>query len=306
MAIQVPIGTALYGTLFHRNGGSSSTRFFFVGYFPLIPIGGERHLPDERGVIQSESRLFLPSLLLALFNSWGLIVLVHLVNRAFFQSGHTMEKTAAALVMGAALFTSWVWGGGQWRFPELRRQTIIKGLVLAVGGGAFGAVMVQETRASLQNSMRPEQGMQALQAQLKGLADTERAAAQQALDTSCSAGDQQACVRAARALEDKEPARARAIYLRACDAKVGLGCSFLGLMARYATKPDRALAWQLMTQACELGDGFGCFHLGDMAKLGSGAPRDLVAAAKSFKRGCDLGSQPSCKALASVELDQLR
>lgn len=86
MAIHLPIGTAQYGTLFHRRGGSSSTTFWFLGFFPLIPIGGERHVVDERGVVHTESRLFLPSLLLALFNSWGLIALMFLFNRAFFES----------------------------------------------------------------------------------------------------------------------------------------------------------------------------------------------------------------------------
>ena len=303
MAIHIPIGTAPYGTIFHRRGGSSSTLFWFVGYFPLIPIGGERHVADEHGVVHTESRISLPSLLLALFNSWGLIALLFLFNRAFFESGHTMTKTVQALVMGSALFTSWVWGGGRWRFPEERRATVIKALVLATLGVVVGGVLVSETLDSLRfqashrlDGLSPLERMEVLATDLESLAARERADERRSMERSCGEGDQSACVRAARALEATDPAKANAVYQRACDANVGLGCSFLGL-----TTPNRDGARKLMKRACDLRDGFGCYHLGSMARLGSGVPRDLAAATSFFKLGCALGYQPSCK-----EADQQR
>lgn len=302
MAIHIPVGTAQYGTLFHRRGGSSSTTFWFLGYFPLIPIGGERHLVDERGVVHTESRLFLPSLLLALFNSWGLVALLFLFNRAFFESGHTMAKTVQALAMGGALFTSWVWGGGRWRFPEERRATFIKAAVLSVVALVGGAVLVTETLDSVRSQaehqldgLSPLDRMKVLATDLKTQADRERAEGQRSFERSCSEGDQSACVRAARPLEATDLAKAQAVYQRACEANVGLGCSFLGLTYRYAATPNLSEARRLMTRACDLKDGFGCYHLGSMAQLGSGAARDPAAAAAFFKLGCEFGYQPSCK-----------
>lgn len=300
--VRIAVGTAHYGTIYHRRGGSSSTRFWFIAYFPLIPLGGERNLPDAQGFVRSESRLYLPSLLLALFNAWGLVALALLIQRAYFDSAHTMEKTAAALVMMGALFGSWIWGGGMWRFPEMRRHTLIKAGVLGAIGLVLGVVMVRETQESLrfqalhaQDGMTPTQKLEAMASSLKGLADEEKAARQGGYEASCSKGDQTACVQAARALEATDPAKAQGIYRRACDQSVGLGCSRLGLGLRYQSKPDLAQAWQLMKRACDLGDGFGCYHLGDMARLGSGTPRDPAAASAYFKHSCELGYAAACK-----------
>ncbi len=118
---------------------ASSRSSCAVASFPLIPLGGERNLVDERGAIQSESRLYLPSLLLALFNSWGLVALLILFNRAYFESGHTMEKTGAALAMMVLLFGSWIWGGGLWRVPGMGRRTAIMAAVLGTRRAALPA-----------------------------------------------------------------------------------------------------------------------------------------------------------------------
>lgn len=301
--IRVPVGTARYGTIYHRRGGSSSTLFWFIGYFPLIPLGGERHVADEHGIIHSEDRLYLPSLLLALLNSWGLVAFVVLAHRAYFQPAPTMEKTVTALVVMALLFMSWIWGGGLWRVPGMRRHTLIKAGVLGVVGAGLGAAMVHETRESLSyqaqgdtNAKTPDERLAALSTSLKTLADAEKGEKIKALDASCNQGDKTACVELAFAREAGDPEKALATYRSSCDAGVGRGCSRLGLSFRYRNKPDLAQAWQLMTRACDLGDGFGCFHLGEMSRLGSGAPRDPVAAAGHFKRSCELGYAAGCKA----------
>ncbi|MFO0757953.1 MAG: hypothetical protein U0359_15765 [Byssovorax sp.] len=301
--IRVPVGTAYYGTIYHRKGGSSSTRFWFIAYFPLIPLGGERNVADERGVIHSEDRIYLPSLLLALFNAWGLVAAVVLFHRAYFQAGHTMDKTIAALAMMALLFVSWIWGGGLWRVPGMLRRTLIMSGVLGAIGVGAGVLLVTETRASEEaqaqhatDGLTPEQKLKGAAAGLKALADQAKAARAEDLDASCAKGDKLACVEAAFAHESEDPAKALAAYQSGCDAGVGRGCARLGLSFRYRNKPDLAKAWQLMTRACDLGDGFGCYHLGDMSKLGSGTPRDPVAAAGYFKRGCDLGYAAACKA----------
>lgn len=235
----------------------------------------------------------------------GLIALLFLFNRAFFESGHSVAKTVEALAMGGALFTSWVWGGGRWRFPEERRATVIKAMVLAVVGLVGGAVLVTETLDSLRfqaehqlDGLSPLDRMKVLATDLESLADRERAEGQRSFERSCSEGDQSACVRAARPLEATDLAKAKAIYQRACDANVGLGCSFLGLTYRYAATPNLPEARRLMARACDLKDGFGCYHLGSMAQLGAGAPRAPASAAAFFKLGCERGYQPSCKEAA--------
>jgi TPR repeat protein len=299
--IRVPVGTAHYGTIYHRKGGSSSTLFWFIAFFPLIPVGGERNLVDERGVVQSESRIYLPSLLLALFNSWGLVALLILFNRAYFESGHTMEKTGAALAMMVLLFGSWIWGGGLWRVPGMGRRTAIMAAVLGAIGVGTGALLVTETQKSLEyqaahatDGMSQEQRLAAMSKGLKSLADAQKAAEQGDLDAACKAGDQVACVKAARALEATDQAKAQEIYQRACDANIGLGCSRLGFLYRYQTKPDLAKALSLMKRACDLADGYGCWHLGEMHKLGSGVPRDPVAGAAFTKRACELKYPAGC------------
>ncbi len=300
--VRIPIGTAHYGTIYHRKGGSSSTRFWFIAYFPLIPLGGERHVADEHGVIHSEDRLYLPSLLLALFNSWGLVAFVVLAHRAYFQSAPTMEKTVTALVVMALLFASWIWGGGLWRVREMRRHTLIKAGVLGMVGVGLGVAMVRETQESLNyraqgevNGKTPEQQLAVLSTSLKALANAEKGEKIKALDASCNQGDKTACVELAFARESEEPEKALATYRSSCDAGVGRGCSRLGVSFRYRNKPDLAQARQILTRACDLGDGFGCYHLGDMSRLGSGVPRDPVAAAGYFKQSCELGYAAGCK-----------
>ena len=86
----------------------------------------------------------------------------------------------------------------------------------------------------------------------------------------------------------------------ACGAGNGQACSELGAMLRFSTDPrvqkDEARARQLFERACVLNFGEGCRQLARVQMAGSGGLRDAQAALASYQKGCALKVPAACYA----------
>lgn len=79
---------------------------------------------------------------------------------------------------------------------------------------------------------------------------------------------------------EKDEARARELYERACTHGWGAACDRLADL----DKPN-AITW--LRRGCELGDIWSCNNLGVHLQAGTGVPRDVVEARRVFAKACD-------------------
>ncbi|HSD19549.1 MAG TPA: sel1 repeat family protein [Anaeromyxobacter sp.] len=121
----------------------------------------------------------------------------------------------------------------------------------------------------------------------------ERACAA-ALEEACGSGRRLACHGLARVLEagvegEPEPARALALYARACAAGVADACE--GAAELRDRRGDREAARAALEEGCAIGSGRACARLAAEAASPERA-RQLA------ERACDLGAPDGCIALA--------
>lgn len=132
----------------------------------------------------------------------------------------------------------------------------------------------------------------------------------------------------------KDPARARSLYATACNANLASACSnlgdtypaeeaaqaapfyekacaggFLSACTEIATnflqgeKKDTPKAFALADKACTGGDARGCALAAFLTYAGDGVPRDLVKAARGYKKACDAREMRGCQGLRQMYED---
>jgi len=155
----------------------------------------------------------------------------------------------------------------------------------------------------------------------------------------CNKGNGKACLTVGQQyLDAKDADKALAFYLKACKAKVALGCGFAGTMTMLgegttknlakgrdlrekacklgdggscndlgtswsegkdgAPEVDHGKARAYYEKACKLKDGLGCFNLGNVYREGEGVKVDLKKAFPLFEQSCDLDQARGCTELA--------
>ncbi len=296
--VTVAYGQGEYGAIYHRDGRRSATRFFFINYFPLIPLGG------------ANGPFYLPSLLYALFNSWGLVALIVMLVRA--SNGRSTTATSVAIGFMVVLFVSWFWGGGSWRAPGMAKRNLVMGGVLmavALAAGSYLTVetmakqrrLAEEEAARIDRQTTPEQKANALLGMLGALQKASESGERARLKTLCDGGNLRSCTDHGQLLENgtdgaRDPAQAAEIYRRTCTANEPYGCARLGFLTKYGTGIpfNAAAAFALFTKACDGGNGWGCYHLGEMTTSGLGTLKNPATAKAFYQRGCKLGFEGAC------------
>lgn len=107
---------------------------------------------------------------------------------------------------------------------------------------------------------------------------------------ACEAGDADACLAWARAVEASDPETARRAYQRGCEAGSAAACVPAGRLA-YPDDPDAAAdAWR---SACDGGHAPACARAAEILLAGDDAAAEAVARA-----GCDAEDAASCASLS--------
>jgi hypothetical protein len=121
---------------------------------------------------------------------------------------------------------------------------------------------------------------------------------------ACQGGAMKGCVATGEHAENgaegaPDVGAALTAYRTACEARWAPGCTRLGRLYE-ATIRDYARALPSYRAACDALELEGCWRLGAMYELGSGVPRDTVAAAELHQKACDGGKAPACYSLANM------
>jgi TPR repeat protein len=97
-----------------------------------------------------------------------------------------------------------------------------------------------------------------------------------------------------------DPAKAAALYEKACELGHGRACDRLGAAHQHGegVPLDLSRANALFDRACQLGEGWGCRNLGWNYGNGAGVPKDDARAAALYERACQLGNGSGCNGLA--------
>ncbi|HWM87626.1 MAG TPA: tetratricopeptide repeat protein, partial [Kofleriaceae bacterium] len=168
-----------------------------------------------------------------------------------------------------------------------RRGVASAALALTVGLCAAGACRSKEMpkRLAADAGAQPAAGSEA----------ATRSIAQ--LGAQCDEGKLESCralgvIHAEGTGVPADPARARALYEKACTGKLAKACNNLGLIyaSGIGVAADPARAATLYRTACDGGDPLGCRNLGLMLVEGRGVPADPAAAAALFEKSCAAGS----------------
>jgi hypothetical protein len=102
----------------------------------------------------------------------------------------------------------------------------------------------------------------------------------------------------------RDEARAEAIYRKACADVPAERCVDLARgVPPLAAKTLLGTVRVSLEKACGGADAAACMQLGTLNEEGRGAPKDLPAAAKLYRRACDGGVAAGCTALANVARD---
>jgi len=119
------------------------------------------------------------------------------------------------------------------------------------------------------------------------------------LESSCDAGDLEACVILGRMFEndarhDNVPidlARAVSLFQKACDGEFSKGCYELGTCYRLGqgVQQDAALASSILEQACSLGNNSGCRWVAEIHDPQDGTLKDATRWAVFMEKCCDRG-----------------
>lgn len=140
------------------------------------------------------------------------------------------------------------------------------------------------------------------------------------LAKACEMGDPGGCGELAvlytvgRGLRQSDE-RSAALSRRACEQGFALGCSNMGaLVAEGAAdpglRPEDAAAgpgsriMRYFKTACDSGAAEGCLNLGAEHESGKHAERDLAAAARLYRRACDMGQPVACYRLSLLVADK--
>lgn len=81
-------------------------------------------------------------------------------------------------------------------------------------------------------------------------------------------------------------ARARALYQRACVQNNQRGCTFLGVLQSGDSKEQAEAGAKLLVAACNKGDALGCLELAVLEEGGSVVPKDLQHAKQLLEAAC--------------------
>ncbi len=138
--------------------------------------------------------------------------------------------------------------------------------------------------------------------------DTEYVAAKNACmpyrpERHCAEGRLDACIAAARELEDKSTVAAgyaAELYRFACESGASAGCRGLGLLYRDGQGIDTDLprARALLEQACSEGDALSCV---DASELALAVASDAIQAADLLVQACNRGAGSACLRVLRAE-----
>ena len=139
--------------------------------------------------------------------------------------------------------------------------------------------------------------------------DTANLREQPAVDATCAAGDQRACVRLGTWMAEKngpleDLPQAAALLGGACDAGEITGCLNAGRLLIETGEGDPAQAARIetyLTRACSGGEVKGCTALAKALDGGQMVAQDMPRALALYAEACDAGDSEACKALAGRE-----
>ena len=99
----------------------------------------------------------------------------------------------------------------------------------------------------------------------------------------------------------KDIDKAKEVFVKTCDQKLGLGCYKLGMMydtgEGFTANPKKAL--ELYRNGCTYLDGSSCGMIGHRyLKGGGGVMKSSQEAVRHFELGCEYGDQRSCREMA--------
>lgn len=119
---------------------------------------------------------------------------------------------------------------------------------------------------------------------------------------ACDLGNHDACAEQAVMHQNgwgtqPNPAAAKSLLERACNAGSALGCSRLAGHHLMSKDGNHALAVGLSEAGCKGGDGLGCFNLALMLARGDGIPKDSKRAAQLYRAACKLNVAQACRQL---------
>jgi TPR repeat protein len=120
---------------------------------------------------------------------------------------------------------------------------------------------------------------------------------------ACDGGSSTGCEFYAKMLRDgrgvaKDEAKAMTLLGKACDGGAGGACTSVGLGAMKSGDTQTAVA--KFIKACEAKDGLGCASLGAMYLHGNGVDKDLEKAKPLLKKACDLKVEVACDKLKEI------
>jgi TPR repeat protein len=132
----------------------------------------------------------------------------------------------------------------------------------------------------------------------------------QACERECEAGAADRCRALAVSLaqgplEQRDEAKATALYEHACDMGDAPSCVFAGQMHEYhhGVPEDDSAAVRFYTRACDKNWSAGCYNLAIMYERGRGVARDPVRAASLYDGACKAGAKMACDKAAALRAE---
>jgi TPR repeat protein len=106
-------------------------------------------------------------------------------------------------------------------------------------------------------------------------------------------------------LEQRDEAKATALYERGCDLGDLPSCVFAGQMYEYhhGVPEDDAAAARFYGRACDKGWSAGCYNLAIMFDNGRGVARDPARAASLYEGACKAGAKPACDRVTALRAE---
>jgi hypothetical protein len=124
-------------------------------------------------------------------------------------------------------------------------------------------------------------------------------------ERDCARGTARSCYGLAWLLETghgtkQDVARAKELYISACDAGVPDACGSMGSLLERGRGADASGAAALYEKACNAGSAEDCANLANLLHEGTLLPKDLGRAASLFDKACAGGVAVGCLNLATV------
>ena len=123
--------------------------------------------------------------------------------------------------------------------------------------------------------------------------------------SGCEKGNAVSCVELAqRAEATRDFEQAATLYLKACNERVGAGCTGIGVLHNrgLGVTRDAALAAEYYERGCNLGDMAGCNNLGTVYQFGSIGFQNSAKAAGLYERACSNSHMDGCANLGLLIL----